>query len=161
MPIFLSFNDTESEPFKICDDFIKESEFLRNMLQDCDSSGNDDQVIVPFPFEISNQQNFSRFYKFWETNKFENKDNIVVDVIDFINLADFLQMNDFKDELFVHLKNKLRKQSLDELNVLLNPFGTDVQPIKEKYDNVKEHVSILKNFYDNEKSSLSFSRVDE
>lgn len=162
MPIFLSFNDTEFEPFKISDDFVKESEFLGNMLQDCHSSDeNNEPTIIPFPFEISNHQNFARFYNFWETNKFDDKETIIVDLIEFINLCDFLQMNDFKEELFIHLKNKFRKQSLDELNVLLNPFGTNVQESKEKYENIKDHVSILKNFYDDEKSSLSLNLSDE
>lgn len=163
MPIFLSFNDTTDQPLQISQDFVRASEFLKNMLSDCDSVGNSEEhTIIPFPFEISNEKDFSRFYQFWQTNNFQDGDNMIVDLIEFINLSDFLQMNEFKQELFLHLKKKLGKMNMDQLNSLLNPYGTDAQKGKDTYETIKNQVLILKNFYDNEKASMSVNlEIDE
>lgn len=162
MPIFLSFNDTTDQPVAVSDEFLRSSEFFQNMLNDCEiaDNQNSERTIIPFPFEISSEKNFLRFYEFWQTNKFQDRDNIIVDIVEFINLADYLQMNQFKQELFYHLKNKLGKQSMDNLNILLNPFGTDVKLGEQKYENMQKKVQVLKNFYDNEKSLLTLDLSD-
>lgn len=159
MSVLLTFGDSESNStFKVSGKFTQESEFLRNMIIDC---GNEEgEMVIPFPFEISNEDGFKRFYQFWETNHFQDKESMIVDLTNFINLADYMQMDDFKMQLFGHLKRKLGKLSVKDLSILLNPYGTDTHELEKNHKKHQSFVQILKNFYDKDKIESDFIEIE-
>ena len=136
--------DTE-EILPISEHFFRNSEFLKTMMMDL--TDHEELTILPISTEICDTDLMKRFLAIWDQPQFISNKSTMIDtveeIVDYINLAQFFQMDVTKKRLFKQLKHVFNDCLACDDNGLSLLFQSNKQNL---FPNLLKQTKILDNF---------------
>lgn len=141
-------NDDEFVKIHIDDLFVEQSAFLTTMKEDF---GENNEMDVPIPEEVADVDRMKRFLAIVENPNVDihrpTAMDTIEEIVSYLELSQFLQMDRIKKHLFRRLKSLLSHLNHYELANVFAQKGDKKNQIDPPFiSNLDEMISILKRF---------------